>query len=646
MVQIVKNPNYKFGTVDSLEAQSIPRGAASASLNWLTKGDHIEIRRGQAYLGDVSVNTGNGKATGLKKAVTSLGVDILFGTYGQKLKYYDRATSEWVENGSNKLGSAVVDDNELGLEEIFMSEYTSPAGNMLFLNSPNCSGYYKIMVANPGSALNVYSAAKNFKGLIKIDTNRTFLWGRTADKSGLYGSYIDEQNFTTVTNEVLGTGDGLTLQFTDTAAAISGTRTIFGATATDGVETFTDDYNGTMVGSAGGTGTINYITGVIVVNFAVAPLNLAALAWSYQWEDSNDNGITDFTKSGTRLAGEGFVFRQDGGGGAMQNVAVYNVIYYCFHLKKTWVLTIGVDDTDATNLPYREKVGIPNPRASVETGDGIYYIDDSDKTDVRVRLLTYDVRGSAQVIPVAISKNIDLNAYNFDQAASIEWGDLVLFACATADSTQTIDGVAVSLNNRTLVYNKLWKSWDILDYQVTCFEVYDGTLVAGDALSNNFMTLFSGFDDFDADSIQNYWISDIDDLDTEGLKKSKNLYLQGLIAPDQKLKVSISLDGGDFVEIRHAETPDNYAIEGSGDYVDTGHAITIGAVTIGRGEIGGGSDGAVAYNYERLIPLRLDNFETAQLRFEAVAVGYVSVSSHKHWDVRFKGRRVPAKYRV
>ncbi len=659
MVLRIDTTGFSFGIRDVIEARSIPRGAASSSLNWLTRGDHIEIRPGQAYLGDSSVNTGNGHATGLKKATRSNGVEILFGTYGKKLKYYDVATMEWIENGSDLLGTAVVDSNGFGLEDIFMSEYTSPAGNQLFLNSPNCAGYFKIMVANPGSALNVYSSGKNFKGLIKIDTNRTLLWDRTADASGLYGSYIDVQTYTAVTNEVLGTGDGATKQFTDTAAAISGTHTIFGATATDGTETFTDDYNGTMVGSLGGTGTINYITGVIIVNFATAPVNSAPLTWSYQWEDSNANGISDFTKSGTRTAGQGFIFRQDEGGGGLQAVATYSSIYYCFHLKKTWALTIGSDDTTATNLPYRELVGIPNHRAVVETGDGIYYIDDTNKEDVRCRLLTYQTGGSGQIIPVAVSNNINLNNYNFDAAAGALFGDIVCFACATSDSTQTINGLTVPLNNRMLVHNKLWGSWDVLDYSVTCLERYSGTLVGGDSLSNNFITLFSGLDDFGAESIPNYWIGALDNLALGGksfrllrigqsLKKVKKLYLQGLIGIDQKLKVSVSLDDGDFVEIGGVDNADGshtYCIEGGGSYVGTGNPVDIGSVVIGKGTIGGQSDGVSAYNYERLVDLRLDKFERIMIKFEAIATGYVSVSTQSWWDVRTKGIRIPEKYR-
>ena len=75
------------------------------------------------------------------------------------------------------------------------------------------------------------------------------------------------------------------------------------------IELFTDNYLGVLTGSLGGTGTINYLTGAWSVTFNTAPTSLSNnVQASYQFETSNDGGVTDFTHSGTRLAGEGFVF--------------------------------------------------------------------------------------------------------------------------------------------------------------------------------------------------------------------------------------------------------------------------------------------------------------------------------------------------
>lgn len=612
--------NYKYGTVTILEAESIKRGAASDSKNWLTKGDHIELRRGSKFLGTSSINQGLGRATGLKRASKANGDEVLFGTYGKKAKYYTTALAEWVEIGSDLLGAAVLDADGFG-EDIFIQEYATLAGNQVFLNSPNCAGFFKIMTANPGSTTNLYDAAKNFKGDIKIDTNRTFLWGRIQDQTGLYGSYIDVQNYTAVTGEATASLAG-TLAFK--AGHPKGTCFGVQITITTGGQVFSDDYSGNLTGSLGGTGTINYTTGAYTLS--AAGVGTA----SYQWEDSTDNGIADFTKSSTRLAGEGFVFRQDEAGGPIQNVSVYSAHYYCFHTKKTWDLNIGSDDTTATNLPYRDRVGIPNVRASVETGDGIYYIDDQNPEEVKVRLLTYGTAvGSTQVIPVAVSSNLNLNDYRFDKACGIEWGDLVLFGCRTKKAVE---------NDAVLCYNKIWKAWDILDYNAACFEIFEGSLLCGDSLSDNFLELFSGFDDFEGSLIDNFWIGNLDQLDTEGLKKSKKMYLSGLIQPEQSFDVYVSVDRTAFVKVA--------TIDGHATYVNKSQSVNIGSGKIGTHVIGDGSGGDVAYPYEILFPLELGKGERFQIKYVATGIGFVSISEQRWWDVRFKGKKVPKQYRM
>lgn len=615
-INVIPLLNFKYGVVNIYGEEAIPRGSASASKNWLTLGDRIELRRGQQFMGTSSVNVGNGKISGIKKITDALGVEILFGTYGQKAKYYSNSTLEFVEIGSDLLGSSVVDSDGIASEPISLSIYDSLAGPQLWLNSPNCAGYYKIMAANPGDAVNQYDSTKNFKGHIKIDTSRTLLWGRIKDQSSLYGSYIDTQTYTTVTGESI-TGPSGTLAFKGGGSK----RTCFAVTITIGAVVYTDNYAGTLTGSDGSSGTINYATGAFVV--AATGAGTA----DYQWEDSTNHGIADFTKSATRLAGEGFLFPQ-AGGGILQNIGVYSSSYFCLHTAKTWALTIGSDDTTATNLPYRDRVGIPNLRAIAESGDGIYYIDDQNPDNTKVRLLTYARGGSTQVVPVPVSNNLNLSDYRFDQAAGIEWGDYVLFACRLTNSTS---------NDRVLVYNKDFRCWDILDYNVACFEIFNGALIAGDSVTNNFITLFSGFDDLES-LIDNYWIGNLDLLNYDGLKKCRKFYVRGLIMPDQDLQIWISVDNGNFVLYD--------TIEGDSSYVDSGQAVDIGATTLGQKVIGGGSGGNVAYPYEKLIKLRgLDKFERIQVKYVATGLGYVSVQPHKFWDVRYSYKKVPAQYR-
>ncbi len=625
-MNIIKITDFILGVIDTLESRSLPRGVASSSSNWLTLSDKIELRRGYFILGDE--NTGSGKITAEIKAKMADGTELLYRTRGKKLEYYDSTAETWGEVGSDILG-----DDADG-EEISFAEYHSLAGDQLFINSPN-GPYIKIMMANPTSYVVIYDSSKNYKGHILIKQNRTFLWGRNDDKTGVYGSKIDNQTYTTVSVENIGTGDGSEKTFSDTLAFKAGgaKRTCFGIVATDGTETFKDNNDGTLTGDKGGTGTINYMSGAISVTFNTAPSNSQAITCDYQWEDSTVGGIADFTKSATRVASEGFVMRQDDGG-ILQNILSLGNQEYCIHENKTWVLTLTSDDTNATNLIYREKVGIPNKNAGVATGDGIYIINRGDDRDYELQLIGYQ-EGSEKVLPKSISKQhiyrkkkvgIDLSVYEFNKAFMFEWGDYILCTCRTSISTE---------NNRMIVYDKVKKSIDVMDYYASCLAEYSGTLIAGDSMTDNVYTLFSGWDDDDS-IISNYRKLNEDNLDFEGLKKCKKLVVIGDIMKDQILKVSVQVDNGGFVEVGQ--------ILGTGSYVDTGQEISIGRTTIGSKEVGGGTGGAVAYRYVREMTMPTSKFNLITLRFEALALGYVSVTEVHYKDIRIKSRKQPTKY--
>lgn len=613
---------YKYGVVDSLEDHSIPHGAASRSLGWQTKGDKIELMRGRLLLG--TEVAGSGRISGIHVGEKSDGTQILFHSYARKVRYYDETTSDHIEISSNFLPATVLDDDGLG-EDVSFAGYDSLAGAQVWLNSPNGT-IAKIMTANPGSITDEYNSAKNYTGRIDIKQNRMLLWARPKDKTAPYGSYIDAAAYTVVTAEAT-TSLGGTLAFKGGGAR----RTCFAVaiTITATSELYTDDFSGNLTGSLGGTGTINYTSGVYTLS------NAGVGTADYQWEDSTNTGIADFSKSGTRTAGQGFVFRQDDGGSPLQSILTYKAIEYCLHRIRTWALSLTADDTNASNDIFRYKVGIPNWRAAAATGDGIYYVDDVDESEPRLRLLTFDPNG-VEVVPVPISLNLRLDGYLFDRAATAEYGDLVLFACRTSDS---------AINNRVVAYNRIWKSLDILPYFVSCFAIYNGVLIAGDSGSSNLYELFSGLDDDDS-TIENSWEGCLSDLELHELKKCKRIILEGEIGPDQNIDVYVSFDGGAYALLKDAD--DDHSIEGSGSYVDHSQSVNVGATTIGRKEVGGGgSDGAIpAHHYKRELRLDSDKFERVKLKFIATDIGFASVTTEIYKDIRGKGNKMASKYRT
>lgn len=618
----IKINSFTNGLITSLEARSLPRGAASYNKNWLSKGDKIEIRRGMTLIG--AEQTGNGRVSGIGVGFNGNNTPLLIYTHGRKIKFYDRATELFTEISTDLL--PVGADGE----DTAITSYASLAGYQMWLSSPN-SGLYKIMSANPESCIDNYLEAKNYKGLIAIKQSRMTLWGRIKDKTAPYKSYIDEQNFVTVDNEVLGSGDGVVKTFIGTLAFKAGNpiNTAFAVVVTDGVETFTDGYDGILTGNLGGSGTINYSTGAISVTFNTAPV-LASnnVIVDYQHENSTDGGIADFTNSDPdRLAGEGVSFRQDDNASPLQAILQIEDQEFCFHQKNTWKLTLTIDDTNAENIIYSERAGIPNWRAADADGVGIYYIDVSDNTDPKFMLLSYSAQ-NAKIEPHVISNNLDLSEYEFDRSVVKVHGDLVLFECRSKNS---------SYNDTTFVYNKVFNIFDKLDYIFSCLAEYEGTLVAGDDISNNVYEIFSGYDDDDS-IIDADWITEEDRLDTEELKKTKQLIIKGEIQLAQTIEVSASLDGGDFVKIGD--------IIGSGDYVDQGINVSVGASKMGHSTIGGGSaTEVIAHPYTRRFKLSLDKFYEVRLRFRTTGLGYCSITSYAHRDIRLKGHKIPTKYR-
>lgn len=646
-MKILSRNDFKYGQIDAIEDFSIPPGSVSKGLGWLTLGDKMELVRGRHLLGTEIV--GVGRVSGIRVGVKSDGTEILFKTYGLKVLYYSETTSDWVEIGTNTLAGAVTTADPYG-EDISMEPYTSLSGAQIWLNSAN-SSLFKIMLANPGTAIDQYDSTKNFKGRIKIKNGAMFLWGRgpsgtgkVRDLTGLYRSKIDRDevsDYTAVTAEAIGSSGSQT--YAGNLSTVSGKKTCFGVTITTaGGESFNDDKDGNLLGSLGGTGTINYATGAYSVTFA--GVTGGAVTADYYTEDATVSGIADFTKSGTRAAGEGFIIRQDDAGGIFQGLFSYNSIHYCLHTLKTWALSLSDDDLTATNKTYREKVGIPNHRAAVETGEGIYYIDDVDQNNPRLRLLTLADAAATEVTPISISNNLDLTGYLFDDAETREVGDYVLFFCRTTDST---------INNRIVAFNRIWRSLDILPYYGSCSAVYNGVLVIGDSLSNNAYEIFSGLDDDDS-TIENYLEFGSEDMGIPGMKKTKKFVLEGDIGPDQSYRVYVSIDKSAFVEIGLGDTSDTFptgepAIYGGGAYVDRAQRVDVGSPTLGRREVGGGSEldnGVEAYHYKREFYLNQDRYERAKIRIVAQGIGYASLSLYQWKDIRHKSNKTPLKYRV
>ena len=612
------------------DLRTFGKGVSPDSKNFITGkfGDNISLRRGYALLGTTR-QLGVGKITGIGIGTRYDGVQVPFFSYDRKIKYYDSATLDTIEIGTDLLPATASGD------DVWFLAYQNLGGSFIYYGSPN-SSIYKTPVANPESYVDQSIVDYRF-GIAKVSQGSMFAGqrkGTTAgnfDKTGLYKSYVDKallSSYTPTTGEAYGTGDAVTQTFAHTLAVVTGKKTAMYASVTDTVETFIDDRNGNMVGNLGGTGTINYATGAVSVTFNTAPTAAQAITCSYYTEDSTANGILDFSGS---TFGQGAVFRQDDGGGNLMAIWPINNVEYCLHLLKTWQLTMAISSSDtSTNLPYRN-VGIPYPRAAVQTPDGIILVDVSRPTEPKFRALQVAPNTTNLTIePVALSDALNLSGNAFDYAVAFRWGDYDIFCVQ-----EKINGVANSFNSAMYLRNIYSKVWDKVDFYASCLAEYGGTLIAGDSISNNVLTLFSGYDD-DGNLIDAYWTDGDMNLGTDHLKVVNRMNVQGLIQKDQSCQVWLSYDGGAFTLIQ--------TIEGGGSYVDLGINVTIGSQTVGSGTIGGAGGDVVAHPFEIDFSVHSGKVETVRVKFVPTGIGALQINEYSYEDIRDKGiKKLPSK---
>ncbi len=619
----VKTSIFKDGIVNNpKDPELVPRGGASEALGWITKGAFIELSRGKLLIG--GEETVNGSVKGHHFGYTTQGTAVQFRKVNTKIQYYNSATSLWVDVITGLTSSA----------QYTFANHSSLSGSFVYASGYN--GLYKINLANPTSYVTLTNLAKNFThpGKILISDSRMFMWGIINDPTGLYLSYIDKATYTTVSTENLGSGNGVLTTFTGTLAFKAGgaKRTAFAVVirSTDvGGETFTDNNNGTLTGSAGGTGTINYTSGAYSVTFVTVPANVVNnIKADYQWEDSTNNGLADFTYSTPRQAAEGDLFRQDDGGDAIQKVEVFDGIYYSIKERSVYELNLTADDTNATNLVFRRNIGMPYFRASVSTGQGIVFMDTGDPDQPKLTILQRNITGDG-VLPLELAPQFDFSDYNWDTCAMESIGEYIVFSGKTLDSND---------NNQLFLYSLRWKSVDVLPFNADTFAKNEGLLYIGDSISDNVYNVFSGYDD-DGFEIENEWISGSDLLDTEEYKKVKRLTLEGEISREQSIEVYLSLDNDDWGDPIGT-------IEGTGSYVETSQAHTIGSVELGVDEIGGGSDGTEVYSYFLELKINTGKFYRRRIKFKATGLGYASVTTIKDKDIYLYGDKIPKKFRT
>lgn len=596
-----------------MDKELIPNDAAADSLGWLTTEGRIELMYGrQAIGGDGASGRVIEQHIGYKTDGTAVQFRKIWNGTEGKVQYLNGST--WTDVITGLTNTICTFTN-----------YSSTSGNYVYIGSPD-DGLFKIVTANPGDYADVYDSTKNFKGYNFIDKGRMIMWGTENDETGLYGSHIDSQDsdvYTTVAPEAIGSSGST--NYTGTLAFKSGgsTRTCFGVTFTDGTTTLTVDYTGNVTDASAGSGTVNFMTGAYDITFDST--TVGSVTAEYQWEDSNADGVTDFSKSATRLAGEGFVVRQDAGGDPIKVVIPYEGSYFSLKERSVYQFTPDVDDINPTNQVIRTGVGVETLTAAVGTSLGILFVDTGNPSEPRITQLVRNPYGD-NFLTNPIMPQFDFSLYNFSDVAVENWDKYLLVACKD-NSTE---------NNRILLCDIQAKTVDIAPYDVRCFSTDGGLLYGGSPTTQTTYDLFSGFDDMEG-GVQNYWESKADILTDPVLKKTKKYRFRGKISPNQIIKVYVSFDNGAYSQIG--------TILGTGDYVDYNSTYAIGTTFVGEAQVGGGTETTV-YPFLLEIKYRAGKFRTRQLKFEATSIGYCSIQEMVDFDIWLYQEKIPVNYRL
>jgi len=597
-------PLYKSGTHNLLDSEVIPTDASSSSNNWFVQDGKIKLIPGKLRIGAVGVA---GNVTGQVFGYRADGTKVHWRKIGTKIQYLNGTT--WTDTVTGLTATA----------DYSFSNYSSLAGTFTFASG--IDGIYKMHNASPGSFNSMFDSAKNFKGKMIIDKGRALLWDRVEDKTGIYGSYIDVQNSTVYTSVVA----EATTSLTGTLAfkAGGGTRNAFAIrlTITSSSEVYTDNYNGVLTGSLGGTGTINYISGAYTVsNAGVGTVN-------YQWENSNVNSITDFTKSEKRLAGQGFQFPQDEGGDPIMSVLIgLDGSYYSMKNQSAYILSIESNDTTATNDVYRKELGLLSYRGAVSTGEGIIFINVANQAKPEMTILKKNITGDA-IEPSVLFPQFRFANYLFDDCTIDTYERYILVACKTVNATKNDTILLCDITNNTV---------DIISYTARTFARKDGDLFMGSSVSQDVFQLFTGFDD-DNFSISNFWTGKGETWGSSKLKKYRKMRLKGSISRDQSYEVYISYDdaGNQLVG----------TVLGSASYVDYASPQSIGSNTIGTAQIGGDIVSNVYPYFMEIRLKKVPKFRKRTMTFVALGIGYVDIDSHLDKDIDLYQDKIPGRFR-
>ena len=395
-----------------------------------------------------------------------------------------------------------------------------------------------------------------------------------------------------------------------------------------GGEIFTDDKNGNLTGSAGGTGTINYITGAWSVTFVTVPWNTSNnIQATYIWEDSTSKGIADFSFSSPRVAAEGDVIRQDEGGDAIQQLVIgIDGNYYSLKKQSAYQHKYSDDDTTFNNEIVRRNIGILTRKSSVATGRGVVFINTANPDRPQLTVLEKDPLGD-DILATELIPHFAWEDFDYSDAVMETYGQFIVLSCKSQDN---------DVNDRMLIIDITRETVDITNYGMKSLMRDSGFLYAGSPHTETVYKILNGFDD-DGYVLQNNWDSKDETYGISRLKKYRRLRYRGQIDPAQYVEVYADFDGAGYNLVG--------TIRGDATYVNRSSPSTVGTTMVGESAVGGDGE-ATVYPYEmQLKAVKIPKFRRRSIRFIAKGIGYVSIMESTDWDILTYEDKLPKAFR-
>ena len=603
------------GCHNLIDPENIPADASQDSSNFVTVNGKIILVGGRTIAGDEGAV---GSITALHFGYKVDGTKVFYRKAGTKIQYLKN--NVWTDIISNLTESA----------DYSFANYSSQSGAFTFI--AGVDGIWKINNAFPGSPLAMYDPTKNFKGKLIINKGRSFLWDYVGNKTVLYLSCVDTQDagvYNFVTNEAIGSLGSQdyagTLAFYSSSVPKNCFSVVIKANVLAGLETFTDNRDGTLTSNFGGTGTINYITGAYHVTFSAN--TTGAVTSDYSWENSNVKGLTDFvTRSATRIATQSTWVAQTEGGDPILNVLIgQDGAYYSLKGQSSYKLTTEATDLIFTNEIFRKDIGISHWNCAISTNKGIVFINTANPTNPVMTILTKN-QLTDNVEPVNIFKHFDFTKFDYSDASMTTYDRWIVVFCRKSGSSFNDTILLCSLDNNTV---------DIVNYEGR-MGVKDGDdFYIGDPNTYTVFKVFDGYDDLNL-PISNFWIGKDEAYKVNFLKKFRRLRLKGKIDSAQVSEVYLAYDGGDFDLIG--------TIRGDGSYVDFSGG-SVGDFGVGDSMIGGDPTQAGRYFVELKLK-KQPKFRTRTVKIVATGIGYFDCDSLTDFDILPFENRMPKQYRT